>query len=67
MQENLKRCNTMISNNIMKLPTLLLEYFLSVVSYPTEWLKKYLNFIYFQEVVNMSMPSTYMHSEGRYP
>ena len=41
--EKLKKCNTMISNNIMKFPVLLLDHFLSVVSYPMEWLKKYLN------------------------
>nr|WP_022671130.1 hypothetical protein [Hippea alviniae] len=33
----------MISDNIARLPTLLLEYFLSVVSYPMKWLRKYLN------------------------
>ncbi|MCD6420423.1 MAG: hypothetical protein J7L41_06925, partial [Synergistetes bacterium] len=41
--EKLKECNTMISNNIMKFPVLLLDHFLSIVSYPMEWLKKYLN------------------------
>ncbi len=34
---------TTLRNNIMKFPVLLLDHFLSVVSYPMEWLKKYLN------------------------
>ncbi len=33
----------MISDNIARFPTLLLEHFLDVVSYPVEWLRKYLN------------------------
>jgi transposase len=41
--EKFKRCNTMISDNIARFPTLLLEHFLGVVSYPMEWLRKYLN------------------------
>ena len=41
--EDWRVSNTMISDNIVRFPTLLLEHFLGVVSYPMEWLRKYLN------------------------